>query len=998
MGHRGWGVTCKNGKKVKRFNERCGSCCFDLKSIASGSVYTYVSEKNGCSYLDHCVGTNSLYESVNLCHVWEECLENLSDHIPITCSVKLNMVRSGAAYGPGPGRMLWERLSEDQMRQMYSDPLQKLVHDLLLTYGISDISTYCISPNLSNESVVHILESCISLMLDQAHKVIPRSKFHIHLKPYWVKDLTVLSSKKMAMHVSWVKAGKPRTPGNASWEEYKTAKKEFKQHQRRITREYEEKEENKLKETQFVDQAYFWYLVNKTRKLKNTSSSIRSDEGEILTEPQDIVEEWARYFERLGNLDGNDDYDDAFKCFVEEELRSCDISDLIGSVLFDTPFTLEEVKSLIDRLQKKKAPGWDRVSTEHIIHGGTVVLHVVTCIFNHLRMTSTIPDHFKKGIRIPVFKGGKRDNLNKDDHRGITLLPIISKLYEMALMSRSEGWFLSKLDVLQGAARKGASCLDSALILREAIAHATENGSAAYVVLLDVRKAFDTVWVDGLLFQLRQLGVDKALWWTIKSYYTNFHCCVSVGGTQSRWFKVTQGVHQGAVSSMMLYATFINSRLVELREAGVGCYIGNTYVGSPCFADDQALVALFPKSQQIMVDICHRHSCKWRYGYQVKKSMCLTFSGNPCVVVVGDDVIPNVESAVHMGVGLHKYGSQEARNYTEARITRARRSFYPMLSVARSGSLINPVLASKLYFDVCMNSMIFGAELWDLHTRDMQVLESAHIQMARTVQGLPHNVANVGVLIAIGWSTIQVLIHKKRCMYMARTLQESSDTVGKRITLQRLCMITSNSKDRTSSSIISPVRMMKQSCLTLGLIPQLQSAIQMGGVQNLSLWKQEVKEKAKTLEMERNLVKVATHRSLKYLTPLVPIMSISFWWTHADKYPKLRSKCKRIVGMMLGYLPGVDFKNNRKCPLCNPMVQQDGVVHLLWQCQNPQIVALRYKMVSIASENCPQITADRDIILYQCLSGDIAPESRTPLCFTLDSMFKIRLQAMHTNP
>ncbi len=58
-------------------------------------------------------------------------------------------------------------------------------------------------------------------------------------------------------------------------------------------------------------------------------------------------------------------------------------------------------------------------------------------------------------------------------------------------------------------------------------------------------------------------------------------------------FNVSEGVHQAAVTSMIVYAMFINSRLVELREAKLGCYTGGTYVGSSCFADDQALVTLF---------------------------------------------------------------------------------------------------------------------------------------------------------------------------------------------------------------------------------------------------------------------------------------------------------------------------------------------------------------------------------------------------------------------
>ncbi len=59
---------------------------------------------------------------------------------------------------------------------------------------------------------------------------------------------------------------------------------------------------------------------------------------------------------------------------------------------------------------------------------------------------------------------------------------------------------------------------------------------------------------------------------------------------------------------------------------------------------------------------------------------------------LGEDQIQNVEFPLHMGVGLHKYYNQDAG--AETRITRARKSFFPMLSIARRGGQTNPVVAS----------------------------------------------------------------------------------------------------------------------------------------------------------------------------------------------------------------------------------------------------------------------------------------------------------------
>ncbi len=142
-----------------------------------------------------------------------------------------------------------------------------------------------------------------------------------------------------------------------------------------------------------------------------------------------------------------------------------------------------------------------------------------------------------------------------------------------------------------GAGRKELSCLHGSLIVREAIYHNIERGSLGYVILLDTRKAFDQVWVEGLCYQLLQLNIDMGLWKLIRNYYSCAKCSVQVKDGLSRRFDISQGVHQGAVMSLTLYCIFINNLLTELCSFDVGCHINEVFCGtgntvSAPYADD----------------------------------------------------------------------------------------------------------------------------------------------------------------------------------------------------------------------------------------------------------------------------------------------------------------------------------------------------------------------------------------------------------------------------
>ena len=88
-----------------------------------------------------------------------------------------------------------------------------------------------------------------------------------------------------------------------------------------------------------------------------------------------------------------------------------------------------------------------------------------------------------------------------------------------------------------------------------------ERGSKVFGCFLDVRKAFDTVWIDGLLYKLfSEFDIRGRMWMAIKDLYTEVRGQV----LYSRKFDILQGTGQGRILVLFMYKVYINSLLNEL--------------------------------------------------------------------------------------------------------------------------------------------------------------------------------------------------------------------------------------------------------------------------------------------------------------------------------------------------------------------------------------------------------------------------------------------------
>ena len=139
----------------------------------------------------------------------------------------------------------------------------------------------------------------------------------------------------------------------------------------------------------------------------------------------------------------------------------------------------------------------------------------------------------------------------------------------------------------QAGFRVGRGCVDNIYMLNELVQGRLKEGKETYAFFLDVQKAYDSVWRNGLWLKLWEFGVRGKMWRVIDRMYESSKSAVLLDGERSEAFDVEQGVAQGCSLSPILFSVFINGLLREVEEAEIGIDLSSGgRLGGLLFADD----------------------------------------------------------------------------------------------------------------------------------------------------------------------------------------------------------------------------------------------------------------------------------------------------------------------------------------------------------------------------------------------------------------------------
>lgn len=404
------------------------------------------------------------------------------------------------------------------------------------------------------------------------------------------------------------------------------------------------------------------------------------------------------------------------------------------------PFSPSEIRNTIGKdLKEKKSPGHDLITGKLLKELPRKCIVFITLIFNAVLRLEHFPLQWKKAQLVVVPKPGKPNN-QATSYRPISLLPVISKVFEKLFLRRIH-ILIKESDVLpyhQFGFRQKHSTIEQIHRIVDVIRQDLENKRYCSAAFLDVTQAFDKVWHTGLLYKIKKY-LPHSCFKILKSYLSDRSFQIKYQDILTSFYEIKSGVPQGSVLGPFLYILFT---------ADLPCD-PNTTVAT--FADDTAILSshfdpvVASQNLQISLQSFSNWLNEWRIKVNESKSTHVTFSLRSQIcppVYLNNNPIPQSNEVKYLGMTLDRKLNWRSHIWLKRQQLNLKLNNLNWLLGRKSKlSLKNKLLVYKV---ILKPVWTYGIQLWGTaSSSNIEILQRFQSKVLRTLTGAPWYVSNL---------------------------------------------------------------------------------------------------------------------------------------------------------------------------------------------------------------------------------------------------------------
>ena len=710
------------------------------------------------------------------------------------------------------------------------------------------------------------------------------------------------------------------------------------------------------------DSALFYKLVNKHRSKPGVHINELHVGDATFKSEQEILDGWKKHFGELATQSSNPCFDEKYRAQIEQEL--IEIIDICDSTSGQhDEVTEKEMEDALSSLNKGKAPDIYGLTTEHLTSASEVLLPVLTSLMNRIFSLGDLPDSLKLGMLTPVFKK-KGSNLDAKNYRGITILPILSKVLESILRTRIEPNVERTQNSMQRGFTKHSSPMNCSLILEEYIRENKDLKKDTYIAFLDAKAAFDVVHHPSMMRKLFHIGVEGVTWNLIYSLHRRAQTVVRWCDQTSEPFEILQGVRQGGVLSTDLYKVYSNPLLDRVTELLTGGMVGGVCCAAPACADDVTFTSDKPDELQVLVSESEDYSGMERFLLQPVKSVVMPVPGiarkttnlDQFSWTINGEKMPVVKEVTHMGIKRSAVSNDVT---VDENIKKARKTMYSLMGPGLHGyNGLDPETSVQLYQVYVVPTLVYGLELILPEQRLVDSLERTNKKFLKHILSLPNTTADSAVYILTGTIPVEGVIHKRALSLFGNVCRQEKNSTEQRLATRQLTV-----KSSTSNSWFIAI---KKLLVKYGLPEPVEL---LGNPQTKCAWKHRVNKHVNQFWTSVVKSRAALYPSLEYLVvgnyACGRIHHLLKSCKNAREVHRVHTKLKIATGTYILQTKRASFNQNEVDPTCMMCRNGDETMqHFLLQC--PVLSEIRDPVMNSIVEACSGLcnpATDTDTLL-----------------------------------